>query len=99
MSIKAAQAKINRATIIESQLGYSISKKHRKLGEASDNRYVNQGRTPLGYQIKSDCSRLSRAQKRQQLRLIKRQQNIETIMSLAMSFCCDVTRVNSPDSD
>jgi len=100
MSIKAAQAKINLANIIESQLGYSITKQSTtRLGEASDDSYGNQGKNPLGYQIKSDCSLLTRAEKRQQLQLIKRQQNIESIMSQAMVFCPDVTGVNYPDSD
>ncbi|WP_404342422.1 TIGR03899 family protein [Pseudoalteromonas mariniglutinosa] len=98
MTVKTAHAKINLANIIESQLGYAINKVAARSLSPDEN-YTAQGRSQLPYQIKSDESLLTRAHTRQQLLLIKRQENIEAIMAMAMSFCPDVTAQRQPDSD
>lgn len=100
MTIQTAQAKINLAHIIETKLGYSMSKtRSTRLTAASDDSYGPQGQSKLPYQVNSDNSTLARAQHRQQLLLVKQQQNIEAIMAMAMDFCPDVTSNGQPDSD
>ncbi|HEA15512.1 hypothetical protein LCGC14_2119960 [marine sediment metagenome] len=100
MTIQTAQAKINLAHIIEAKLGYSMSKiRSTRLTAASDDSYGPQGQSKLPYQVNSDNSTLARAQHRQQLLLVKQQQNIEAIMAMAMDFCPDVTSNGQPDSD
>ncbi|MBB1334712.1 TIGR03899 family protein [Pseudoalteromonas sp. SR44-5] len=100
MTIQTAQAKINLAHIIETKLGYSMSKtSSTRLTSTSDDSYGPQGQSKLPYQVNSDNSTLNRAQHRQQLLLIKQQHNIEAIMAMAMDFCPDVTSKGQPDSD
>ncbi|MBH0058676.1 TIGR03899 family protein [Pseudoalteromonas sp. SWXJZ94C] len=100
MTVKTAQARINLANTIESLLGYSIT----KVGSngvlpVNEQGYDPQGKIKPLYHINSDNSILARAQKRQNLLLIKQQQNIETILAMAMSFCPDVTSSKRPDAD
>ena len=100
MTIQAAQAKINLAQIIESKLGCPIRKTSTvRVSQKSEDSYGPQGRAPLPYHVNSEDPILTRAQHRQQLLLVKQQQNIELIMAMAMSFCPDVTCKGQPDSD
>lgn len=100
MTIKAAQAKINLARIIESKLGYAMVKKSSaRVASTNEDNYSTNGQSQLPYNINSDNTILTRAQNRQQLLLINQQQNIESIMAMAMSFCPDVTSNGQPDSD
>ncbi|MDN3379604.1 MULTISPECIES: TIGR03899 family protein [unclassified Pseudoalteromonas] len=100
MTVKAAQAKINLAHIIESKLGYAMVKNSStRISSDSDNSYSAQGQSKLPYKINSDNTVLTRAQNRQQLLLVNQQQNIEAIMAMALSFCPDVTCNGQPDSD
>ncbi|MCQ8879924.1 TIGR03899 family protein [Pseudoalteromonas shioyasakiensis] len=100
MTVKAAQAKINLAHIIESKLGYAMLKSSSvRITPDSDDSYDAQGQHQSPYEISSDNTVLTRAQNRQQLRLVNQQQNIEAIMAMAMSFCPDVTSNGQPDSD
>ena len=100
MTVKTAQARINLANIIESLLGYSVAKiASNGLSSSNEQSYGPQGRIKPLYHINSDNSILARAQKRQDLLLIKQQQNIEAILSMAMSFCPDVASSHRPDAD
>ncbi|MFY8327660.1 TIGR03899 family protein [Pseudoalteromonas sp. ZZD1] len=100
MTVKAAQAKINLAHIIESKLGYAMVKNSSsRISPDSDVSYSAQGQSQLPYKISSDNTVLTRAQNRQQLLLVNQQKNIEAIMAMAMSFCPDVTSNGQPDSD
>ena len=100
MTVKAAQARVNLANIIENQLGYPIHKaSSAKINHASDDSYSAQGQQQLAYQIKAQASLLERAHTRQEIQFIKRQENIETIMAMAMAFCPDVTGQQQPDFD
>ena len=54
MTVKAAQARVNLANIIENQLGYPIHKaSSAKINHASDDSYSAQGQQQLAYQIKA----------------------------------------------
>jgi uncharacterized repeat protein (TIGR03899 family) len=97
MTIKTAQAKIKLANIIESLLGHPVTKTPHNNSE--ERQYSASGHVQPIYRINSDNSILARAQTRQDLLLIKRQQNIETILALAMEFCPDVASNKQPDSD
>lgn len=100
MTVKAAQAKINLAHIIESKLGYAMVKNSStRISSDSDSSYSAQGKSKLPYKINSDNTVLTRAQNRQQLLLVNQQQNIEAIMAMALSFCPDVICNGQPDSD
>ena len=100
MTVKAAQARVNLANIIENQLGYPIHKaSSARINHASDDSYSAQGQQQLAYQIKAQASLLERAQTRQEIQFIKRQENIETIMAMAMAFCPDVTGQQQLDFD
>ncbi|ATG78589.1 TIGR03899 family protein [Pseudoalteromonas sp. 1_2015MBL_MicDiv] len=100
MTVKTAQARINLANIIESLLGYSITKVGSNGALSNDEKNYNpQGKIRPLYHISSDNSVLARAQKRQDLLLIKQQQNIETILAMAMAFCPDVASSKQPDAD
>ncbi|MCO6355468.1 TIGR03899 family protein [Pseudoalteromonas shioyasakiensis] len=100
MTVKAAQARVNLANIIENQLGYPIHKvSSARINHAGDDSYSAQGQQQLAYQIKAQASLLERAQTRQEIQFIKRQENIETIMAMAMAFCPDVTGQQQPDFD
>ena len=100
MTVKAAQARVNLANIIENQLVYPIHKaSSAKINHASDDSYSAQGQQQLAYQIKAQASLLERAHTRQEIQFIKRQENIETIMAMAMAFCPDVTGQQQPDFD
>ncbi len=100
MTFKAAQAKVNLANIIENQLGYPIQKiSSARNNHSVDDSYSPRGKQPLNYKIKAQASLLERAQSRQQIQFIKRQENIETIMAMAMTFCPDVTAQQHPDFD
>ena len=100
MTVKTAQARINLANIIESLLGYSITKVASNNALSNDEKnYNSQGKIRPLYHISSDNSVLARAQKRQDLLLIKQQQNIETILAMAMAFCPDVASSKQPDAD
>ncbi|AXV64200.1 TIGR03899 family protein [Pseudoalteromonas lipolytica] len=100
MTVKAAQARVNLANIIENQLGYPIHKSSTvKINSPSDDSYSSQGQQQLAYKINAEASLLQRAQTRQEIQFIKRQENIETIMAMAMAFCPDVTGQQQPDSD
>ncbi|WP_209327932.1 TIGR03899 family protein [Pseudoalteromonas sp. PA2MD11] len=100
MTVKAAQARVNLANIIENQLGYPIHKaSSARINHASDDSYSAQGQQQLAYQIKAQASLLERAHTRQEIQFIKRQENIETIMAMAMAFCPDVTGHQQPDFD
>ncbi|MCF2918060.1 TIGR03899 family protein [Pseudoalteromonas sp. Cn5-37] len=100
MTVKAAQARVNLANIIENQLGYPIHKaSSARINHASDDSYSAQGQQQLAYQIKTQASLLERAHTRQEIQFIKRQENIETIMAMAMAFCPDVTGQQQPDFD
>ena len=77
MTVKTAQARINLANIIESLLGYPIT----KVGSngvlpTNEQSYDIKGQIKPLYHINSENSVLARAQKRQDLLLIKQQQNI-----------------------
>ncbi|MFY8284681.1 TIGR03899 family protein [Pseudoalteromonas sp. SSMSWG5] len=100
MTVKAAQARINLANIIENQLGYPIHKTSSvKINQTNDEQYSPQGQQQLPYQVKAEATLLDRAHTRQEIQLIKRQENIETIMAMAMAFCPDVTGQQRPDFD
>ncbi len=100
MTVKAAQARVNLANIIENQLGYPIHKaSSARINHADYDSYSAQGQQQLAYQIRAQASLLERAQTRQEIQFIKRQENIETIMSMAMAFCPDVTGQQQPDFD
>ena len=99
MTVKASQAKINLANIIESKLGYAIVKRSPPRSSVQNESYDAQGRSPIPFSISSDDSVFTRAQNRQQRLLINQQQNIETIMAMAVNFCPDVTSSGQPDSD
>ncbi|QLE08238.1 TIGR03899 family protein [Pseudoalteromonas sp. MEBiC 03485] len=100
MTVKAAQARVNLANIIENQLGYPIHKApSARINHADNDSYSAQGQQQLAYQIRAQASLLERAQTRQEIQFIKRQENIETIMSMAMAFCPDVTGQQQPDFD
>ncbi|MBH0011201.1 TIGR03899 family protein [Pseudoalteromonas sp. NZS100_1] len=100
MTVKTAQARINLANIIESLLGYPIT----KVGSngvlpTNEQNYDIKGQIKPLYHINSENSVLARAQKRQDLLLIKQQQNIESILAMAMGFCPDVASSKQPDVD
>ncbi|WP_288343839.1 DUF2806 domain-containing protein, partial [uncultured Pseudoalteromonas sp.] len=98
--MKAAQARVNLANIIENQLGYPIHKASSiRINHAGDDSYSPQGQQQLAYQIKAQATLLERAHTRQEIQFIKRQENIETIMAMAMAFCPDVTGQQQPDFD
>ncbi|MAJ41399.1 MULTISPECIES: TIGR03899 family protein [unclassified Pseudoalteromonas] len=100
MTVKSAQARINLANIIESLLGYPVKKITTNTGQPStDQSYGSKGDLNPLYHINSDNPILARAQKRQDLLLIKQQQNIETILAKAMEFCPDVASNKQPDAD
>jgi len=100
MTVKTAQARINLANIIESLLGYPITKVGSNgVLSSSDDNYGPKGDIKPLYHINSDNSILARAQKRKDLLLIKQQQNIETILAKAMGFCPDVASNKQPDAD
>ncbi|MBQ4832933.1 TIGR03899 family protein [Pseudoalteromonas sp. MMG010] len=100
MTVKSSQVKIRLANIIESLLGYPVTKTIQKgNGDTSQQQYNTHGQVKPLYSINSDNTTLARAQKRQDLLLIKRQQNIETILALAMEFCPDVASNKQPDAD
>ncbi|MDN3412371.1 MULTISPECIES: TIGR03899 family protein [unclassified Pseudoalteromonas] len=98
MTVKTAQARIKLANIIESLLGYSVTKVS-NTPAIDEKTYNPQGKAKSLYSINSEHSILARAQKRQDLLLIKQQQNIETILALAMEFCPDVACAKQPDAD
>jgi len=100
MTVKTAQARINLANIIESLLGYPITKVGSNgVLSSSDDNYGPKGDIKPLYHINSDNSILARAQKRKDLLLIKQQQNIETILAKSMEFCPDVASNKQPDAD
>lgn len=100
MTVKSAQARINLANLIESLLGYPVTKTGSNGAlSASQQGYSAKGEVKPLYHINSDNSILARAQKRQDLLLIKRQQNIEAILAKAMEFCPDVVSDKQPDAD
>ncbi len=100
MTVKTAQARVNLANIIENQLGYSIHKSpSARINNLDSDSYSSQGQQQLPYKIKADVGLLERAHTRQEIQFIKRQENIETIMAMAMGFCPDVTGRHQPDSD
>ncbi|MDP2636140.1 MULTISPECIES: TIGR03899 family protein [unclassified Pseudoalteromonas] len=99
MTVKASQAKINLANIIESKLGYAIVKSSAPRASVQNESYDAQGRSPVPFRINSEDSVFTRAQNRQQRLLINQQQNIEAIMAMAVNFCPDVTSNGQPDSD
>ena len=65
----------------------------------SEQSYDIKGQVKPLYHINSENSVLARAQKRQDLLLIKQQQNIESILAMAMGFCPDVASSKQPDVD
>ena len=83
MTVKTAQARIKLANIIESLLGYSVTKVS-NTPAIDEKTYNPQGKAKSLYSINSEHSILARAQKRQDLLLIKQQQNIETILALML---------------
>lgn len=100
MAVKTAQARINLANTIESLLGYPIIKVgNNEAPHNNEQSYGPQGKVKPLYRINSDNTVLARAQKRQDLLLIKQQQNIETILAMAMDFCPDVASSKQPDTD
>lgn len=100
MTVKTSQAKINLANTIETLLGYPVAKSNRNKGLATNNKnYKSQRKQSSLYYIKSDKTLLSRAKTRQDLLLIKQQQNIEAILAMAMDFCPDVAGNKQPDTD
>lgn len=100
MTVKTAQARINLANIIESLLGYPITKVGNNSVPPTNVQNCNiKGKIKPLYLINSDNSVLSRAQKRQSLLLIKQQQNVESILAMAMEFCPDVASSKQPDVD
>ncbi|MBH0029556.1 MULTISPECIES: TIGR03899 family protein [unclassified Pseudoalteromonas] len=100
MPVKTAQARINLANIIESLLGYPITKVGSNgILPTSEQSYDIKGQVKPLYHINSENSVLARAQKRQDLLLIKQQQNIESILAMAMGFCPDVASSKQPDVD
>ena len=72
MTVKAAQARINLANIIENQLGYPIHKTSSvKINQTNDEQYSPQGQQQLPYQVKAEATLLDRAHTRQEIQLIK----------------------------
>lgn len=98
MTVKTTQARIKLANIIESLLGYSVSKVSH-LSPVEEKNYNSQGKAQALYRIKSEQSTLARAKRRQDILLIKQQQNIETIFTKAMEFCPNVACAKQPDAD
>ncbi|MEL0642389.1 TIGR03899 family protein [Pseudoalteromonas aliena] len=100
MAIKTAQARINLANIIESLTGYPVIKANSNNSlNNKEKQHPFHDKNQPSYKINSQSSTLARAQKRQDLLLIKQQQNIETILTKAMEFCPDVASNRQPDED
>ena len=88
MTVKTAQARINLANIIESLLGYPVTKvPNNDTSPSSEQSYNTKGQVKPQYHINSEHPLLTRAKQRQDLLAIKRQQNIEAILTKAMEFC------------
>tara|TARA_B110000196_G_C21128584_1_gene657256 strand:+ start:777 stop:1664 length:888 start_codon:yes stop_codon:yes gene_type:complete len=100
MTVKTAQARINLANIIESLLGYPVTKvPNNDTSPSSEQSYNTKGQVKPQYHINSEHPLLTRAKQRQDLLAIKRQQNIEAILTKAMEFCPDVASNKHPDAD
>jgi uncharacterized repeat protein (TIGR03899 family) len=100
MTVKTAQARINLANIIESLLGYPVTKvPNSDTSPSSEQSYNTKGQVKPLYHINSEHPLLTRAKQRHDLLAIKRQQNIEAILTKAMEFCPDVASNKHPDAD
>jgi uncharacterized repeat protein (TIGR03899 family) len=98
MAIKPITAQHHLSQIIKSKVGIDPSLvKESNVKESQSNRTskILQS-TPL---YNSTESTLQRAQKRRKLALIRKQTNIETILTLAQQFCPAVTSQGEPDPD
>ena len=87
------------AHIIKRKLGNPVAK-NKAATVAQQNNQVGQshGVTPQ-YIINSTETLQQRASKRRQLSLLRQQQNIETIMALAIEYCPHVSSDEEPDPD
>ncbi len=100
MTVKTAQARINLANIIESLLGYPVTKvASSDTSPLTEQSYNTRGQVKPLYHINSEHPLLTRAKQRHDLLAIKRQQNIEAILTTAMEFCPDVASNKQPDAD
>ena len=88
------------ANIIESLLGYPVTKvASSDTSPITEQSYNTQGQVKPLYHINSEHPLLTRAKQRHDLLAIKRQQNIEAILTTAMEFCPDVASNKQPDAD
>ncbi|PCK30572.1 TIGR03899 family protein [Pseudoalteromonas piscicida] len=98
MAVKNAQVKSALALSIEEKLGYPMVKRITPLVTQND-RYQSDKNKDNQYTVRTEHGILKRALKRQQLIKIQRQQNLETVMSMALTICPDITARGRPDPD
>ncbi|MEJ6475948.1 TIGR03899 family protein [Pseudoalteromonas piscicida] len=98
MAVKNAQVKSALALSIEEKLGYPMVKRITPLVTQND-RYQSDKNKDNQYTVRTEHGTLKRALKRQQLIKIQRQQNLETVMSMALTICPDITARGRPDPD
>ncbi|WP_440054942.1 TIGR03899 family protein [Pseudoalteromonas sp. T1lg65] len=98
MAVKNAQVKSALALLIEEKLGYPMVKGVQPL-LSQNAKYNAQRNTENQYIVRTQHHVLKRALKRQQQDKIQRQQNIESVMGMALSLCPEVTARGRPDPD
>lgn len=97
--MKISVAHDTLAHIIKRKLGNPVTKnKATTISTQSNQVGKSHGVTPQ-YIINSSETLQQRASKRRQLTLLRQQQNIETIMALAIEYCPHVSSDEEPDPD
>ncbi|SFD07606.1 TIGR03899 family protein [Pseudoalteromonas denitrificans] len=100
MDLKISSASDNLAHIIKRKLGTKIHKSEpvEPLLKQENTIASKHGVEPK-YTIDMSETLQQRAQKRQRLALLRKQQNIESIMALALDYCPHTVSEQSPDPD
>tara|TARA_B100000700_G_scaffold187246_1_gene206362 strand:- start:122 stop:1000 length:879 start_codon:yes stop_codon:yes gene_type:complete len=100
MSSKTFTAQTKLAQLIAQRVGFKIKKQHNSLPvPAQEGGYSRQGARPSGFVFDQRVPLAERALKREELKRLRQQHNIESILAQAMQYCPDTKTDGYVDPD